>query len=200
MSQFPIHYPSGATPLDPDEMDGLIPDYITTQGELNALERENILEASNWAHGRRHSDILHATFVFDLHKRMFNRVWKWAGTQRKSNKTIGVSKEHISSELAQLLGDVKYWIEHSTYRWDEIATRFHHRLVSIHAFVNGNGRHARVMTEILLESNEQKVFSWGMNTSAEALEVEGALRQEYISALKKADQGDYDALLRFVRG
>ena len=199
MSAFAIVYPPGATPLDPNEVDGLIPDYITTQGELNALERENILEATSWAHGKKHADVLNATFALDLHKRMLNRVWKWAGTQRKSNKNLGVPWEEISTNLRQLFGDVKYWIENTTYGWDELGARFHHRLVSIHAFANGNGRHARIMADILLDSNGQEMFSWGMKQSAEALEVEGALRQEYISALKKADQGDCGALFRFVR-
>jgi fido (protein-threonine AMPylation protein) len=110
-----------------------------------------------------------------------------------------VSWEQISTELAQLFGDAKYWIENNTDGWDVIGARFHHRLVSIHAFVNGNGRHARIMTDILLSSGRQEAFSWGMRTFGGALEVEGALRQEYISALKKADLGDYDGLLRFVR-
>jgi len=199
MNHFPIDYPPGATPLDPNELDGLIPHYISTQGELNALERENILEASTWAHGRRHSDVLNATFALDLHRRMFHRVWKWAGTQRKSNKNIGVSKENIVAELAQLFGDVKYWIENNTYGLDEIGARFHHRLVSIHVFVNGNGRHARMMTDILLNSAGQEAFSWGLKTSDQPLEVQGLLREQYISALQKADQGDYEALQKFVR-
>ena len=199
MSLFPIDYPPGATPLDPNEAEGLIPDYITTQGELNTLERENITEATNWAEGRQHSDILTATFTLDVHRRMLNRVWKWAGKPRRSNKNIGVLKENISTELANLLADTKYWIENDTYGWDEIGARFHHRLVSIHVFVNGNGRHARIMTNILLSSNRQAPFSWGMRTHTGALEVGGALRDEYIAALKRADQGDYDALMRFVR-
>ena len=116
VSPFNFDYPPGATPLDPNEVDGLIPDYITTQGELNALERENILEANSWAHDRRHADILNATFALDLHRRMFYRVWKWAGAQRKSDKNIGVSCDQISTELAQLLADVKYWIENKTDR------------------------------------------------------------------------------------
>lgn len=187
MSPFPVDYPPGATPLDPNEADGLIPDYITTQAELNALERENITEATNWAHGKQHSDILTATFTLGLHKRMLNRVWKWAGKQRGSNKNLGVSKENIPTELANLLADTKYWIENRTYGWDEIGARFHHRLVWIHVFVNGNGRHARVLTNIILSSNGQEPFSWGMKTHTGALDVEGA------------DQGNFAALIRFVR-
>jgi Fic-DOC domain mobile mystery protein B len=187
VSPFTIDYPPGATPLNPNEAEGLIPDYITTQGELNTLERENIIEATTWAESRQHSDILTATFTLDVHRRMLNRVWKWAGKLRRSNKNIGV------------LADTKYWIENETYGWDEIGARFHHRLVSIHVFVNGNGRHARIMTNILLSSHRKEPFSWGMRTHTGALEVGGALRDEYISALKRADQGDYDALIRFVR-
>jgi Fic-DOC domain mobile mystery protein B len=199
VSPFPIDYPPGATPIDPNDVDGLIPDYITTQAELNALERENIMEATDWAESRQHSDILTATFTLDVHKRMLNRVWRWAGKQRTSNKNLGVFKENISTELANLLADAKYWIENKTYGWDEIGARFHHRLVSIHVFVNGNGRHARIMTNILLSSNGQEPFSWGMKTHTGALEVEGVLRDGYISALKRADQGEYGALIRFVR-
>lgn len=199
MSEFKPDYPPGATPLDANGLDALIPDYITTQGELNTLERENIVEAVRWALGRKHSDFLNATFAFRVHKRMFNRVWKWAGQPRKSNTNIGVFKEQIATELANLFADTKYWIEHQTYTWDEIGARFHHRLVSIHAFVNGNGRHARLMTEILLISGGQEPFSWGMKAAEDELEVEGALRTEYIAALQEADRGDYRRLLRFVR-
>lgn len=188
-----------ATPLDPNELDGLLPDYLTTQLELNRLERDNILEAVNWAQGRKHSDILNVTFVFDLHKRMLGRVWKWAGQPRKSDKNIGVPKEQINEELAVLLGNTTYWVENNTYTWDEIATRFHHRLVAIHAFVNGNGRHARLMTDVLLIHVDQEPFSWGRKTLQGDLEAEGAVRKAYIAALQEADRHEYAKLLRFVR-
>lgn len=199
MSQFETAYPDGSTPLDPNEMDGLIPDYITTQGELNQLERDNILEAATWARGKKHREILTATFVFSLHRRMLGRVWTRAGTQRTSNKNIGVFKEEIGSSLGALLGDARYWIDHNTYGWDELAARFHHRLVSIHPFVNGNGRHARLLTDILLTSGHQEPFTWGQTTMSDRLDAEGPLRQTYISALKAADAGDYAPLIRFVR-
>lgn len=199
MSQLEINYPAGATPLDQNELDGLIPDYITTQAELNTLEGENIVEADRWAHGKQHSDFLNATFAFDIHKRMFSRVWKWAGKPRTTDKTLGVPKEEINQAFGVLFGDTKDWIENKTYPWDEIATRFHHRLVAIHAFVNGNGRHARLMADILLASADQELFTWGMNTLEGKLDVESVLRKEYIAALKQADQHDYRRLLRFVR-
>src|ERR1700679_2992821 len=102
MKKLNIEYPPGATPLDPNEIDGLIPSFITTQGELNLLERENILEATAWALNRKHEDILTVSFAYSLHKKMFNRVWKWAGQQRHSNKNIGVMKEQIATQLGQL--------------------------------------------------------------------------------------------------
>jgi Fic-DOC domain mobile mystery protein B len=172
-------------------MGGLIPDYITTQRELNELERQNVAEATTWALGRTNSNTLELAFVCDLHRRMFNRVWKWAGKTRRSNKNIGVFWEQIPTQLATLFQDLNYWIDHQTYSWDEIGARFHHRLVSIHAFPNGNGRHARLMTDIMMESNGQVPFTWGLETAA--------TRDEYIMALKKADAGDYPCLMKFLR-
>lgn len=199
MKKFEIKYVRGATPLDPNEIEGLIPDYITAQGELNILERNNIVEAENWAYGKKHSDVLSITFCYELHKRMLGRVWKWAGQQRQTNKNIGVFKEQILTQLHLLFEDTKYWIKNKTYSWDEIGVRFHYRLVSIHPFANGNGRHARLMTDILLQSNGQQRFSWGMKTAQGSLDVEGNIRKEYIAALKEADENKFDSLLRFVK-
>jgi Fic-DOC domain mobile mystery protein B len=196
VSKLEIKYPPGATPLDPDELAGLIPTYITTQGELNTLERENILEAAVWALGKKHPDILNVSFCFDLHKKMFKNVWKWAGTPRTSNKNIGVSRELISQQLKLLFDDTDYWIKHGTYTLDEIGARFHHRLVFTHAFANGNGRHARMMADIVLEQNGGPPFTWG---NSDLYDSESAARKEYISSLKLADKGNFDPLLKFVR-
>ncbi len=112
MSKYKITYPIGATLIDPDEAKDLIPDYISTMGELNQVEQSNIADAFVWAGRQALDELLTGTFVFKLHKRMFNQVWKWAGQTRRSNKNIGVMKEHIMNDLAQLLGDAKYWVEH----------------------------------------------------------------------------------------
>lgn len=199
MSKIDFKYPPSATPLDPNETTGLIPDYITTQGELNELEGKNIENALLWLHRRKKNDILNMTFVFELHKHMFGEVWRWAGKQRTSNKNIGVMAEQIMNQLGVLFKDTEYWIEHKTFPWDEIGIRFHYRLVAIHIFPNGNGRHARIMTDFLLELNNQDSFSWGANLSTIPIDVEGPTRDSYISALKSADRGDYDALLKFAR-
>lgn len=199
MTGFEIHYPPGATPLTSDGREGLILVYISTHGELNELEHKNIQDAILWAHKRRFADILTATFTFELHKRMFGQVWKWAGKTRRSGKNIGVDWPQISSQLALLLNDTQYWHNQETFGADEIAARFHHRLVQIHAFPSGNGRHARLMTDLLLESTGCEAFSWGAKTDLAPLETVGDRRQKYISALRAADKNQYDSLLSFVR-
>jgi len=188
-------YPPGATPIDPDEMEGLMLRHITTREELNRFEQDNIDAALHWLEARRKSDILTEKFVKTLHQKMFGKVWKWAGIFRKSGKNIGVDWHTISAELHTLLQDVRFWIENKTYPVDEIAVRFHHRLVWIHLFANGNGRHARLVTDILLkEVLKQKPFTWNIKN----INVE-AVRDQYLSALRWADNHDHSALLDFVR-
>lgn len=199
MSKFKIIYPSGATPIDLDEIKDLIPDYISTMGELNQVEQSNIADAFVWVDRQALDELLTGTFVFKLHERMFNQVWRWAGQTRRSNKNIGVMKEHIMNDLAQLLGDAKYWVDHGVFSKDEAAARFHHRLVQIHIFPNGNGRHARLMTDLFLKKYGEPSFSWGTNTTRAPIEVEGKTRAEYITALKSADSGDFGLLMKFVR-
>lgn len=198
MSKFEIQYPKGSTPLDPNEINGLIPDYITTQGELNSLEKDNISKAIKWSEGRNHKHLLESNFVFNLHKRMLSDVWKWAGTQRTSDKSIGIDWRHIPTQMKLLLDDTKYWIENETYPWKELAARFHHRLVQIHAFPNGNGRHARLMTEILLQQYDQPSPTWGIHKPEDTIDVEGKIRDEYISSLQEADNKQFDRLIKFM--
>lgn len=196
MSKFEITYPPGATPLDPNELAGLVPNYITTQGDLNQLERENILAATTWALGKSNHDCMNISFCFDLHKRMFSRVWKWAGKTRLTDKNIGVPKEQIITKLKLLFDDTEFWIREKTYNFDEIAARFHHRLVAIHAFQNGNGRHARLMTEVIQIVNGEALFTWG---SSDLYGSESEARKEYLADLRSADKGDFEALIKFVR-
>jgi Fic-DOC domain mobile mystery protein B len=199
MTAFEITHPPGATPLDPDERVGLIPDYISTQGELNKLEQKNIQDAEVWIRRRAPREVLNPGFIHELHRRMFGEVWKWAGNARTTEKTIGIDPAQIANQLAHLLADAKYWIENRTYPFDEIAIRFHHRLVQIHVFPNGNGRHARLITDLLLESHDHARFSWGLRSTPTPIEAEGERRTEYVAALRKADQNDFGALAAFVR-
>jgi len=189
-------YPDGATPLDPDEAEGVRLTHITTREELNPFEAENIRAGMEWAWRSRRKDIVSESFIRLLHKKMFGNVWKWAGEFRQSNKNIGVPREMIGIELRHLCDDVNYWIEHDTYPADELAARLHHRLVEIHPFPNGNGRHAREMANLLLEKKLSGTrFSWGGKEIANANDC----RQHYIEALQAADKGDYSPLFRFVR-
>jgi len=191
-----IEYPDGATPLDPDEAEGLRLTHITTREQLNIFEAENIREGAAWAWRSRSKDMLNEGFIRRLHRNMFGKVWKWAGNFRNSDKNIGVPKERIGIDLRELCDDVQFWIDHHTFEPDEIAARFHHRLVSVHPFPNGNGRHARLMTDLLLEKAlDSERFSWGGGDLIDS----GSCRDRYIAALRAADRGDYDLLKAFVR-
>jgi len=183
-----------STPLTVEEREGLIPSYVTLRRELNEAEQANILEAEGWAFARKR-DVLDARFLTGLHKRMLGRVWRWAGKFRQSDKNIGVDHFQIPIELRKLLDDCRYWIEHGTYPPDEIAARFHHRLVLIHPFPNCNGRHARMATDLLLEALGQPRFTWGQVNLVDA----GKTRQAYVAALRAADPHNIRPLLEFVR-
>ena len=183
-----------ATPLGPEEREGLIPSYITLRRELNEAEQANILEAEQWAFARRR-DVLSEDFLKRLHKRMFGRVWRWAGEFRRTKRNIGVDPMHIAIKLRELLDDCRFWIAHATYPPNEIAARFHHRLVLIHPFANGNGRHGRLATDLLLVALGQPRFSWGSANLVDANET----RKAYVKALRAADNRDISLLLEFVR-
>ncbi len=198
MGGIAFEYAPGATPLDPDEAEDLIPAHITTQGQLNAWELANIVDGRRWAlNPRRRSggELLSEGFVRVLHERMFDKTWRWAGNYRATEKSIGAPPEQIAVRLHNLLEDVRAQIGFGTYAPDEIAARFHHRLVAVHPFPNGNGRHARLMTDLLLRQLGRDLFTWG----AADLAAEGDVRRRYIDALRLADARDYSALLAFVR-
>ncbi|MGH8225249.1 MAG: mobile mystery protein B [Gammaproteobacteria bacterium] len=190
--------PEGAddasTPLSPEEQADLIPSYITLRRELNEAEQANILEAEQWALARRR-DVLDMRLLTDLHRRMFGNVWRWAGKFRNTERNIGVEPAQIRPDLQQLLDDSRFWIDTGTYPPDEIAARFHHRLTQIHPFPNGNGRHARLATDLLLVSLGCSRFSWGQENLVDATET----RQAYIAAIRAADKHDLAPLLEFVR-
>jgi len=190
-------YPPGATPLDPDEAAGLIPIHITTQGDLNAWEQLNIVQGDRWAARQTKRELLDEGFVRDLHRQMFNMTWRWAGTFRSSNKNIGLDWTQLSVKLRELLDNTRYQIDRAVFEADEIAIRFHHQLVWIHVFPNGNGRHARLMSDLLAMRLGRPRLSWGSNSSATY--SAGQLREQYIAGLRAADQGHMGDLLAFAR-
>ena len=194
-----VEYIGGQTPLDEIEISGLKIKTISTVGELNEHEQNNIEDAVQWALNRKISieTLLTRKWIFNLHYRMFNKVWDWAGEKRITNKNIGVDKNSIEPVLIHMLDDVKFWIVNKTFDPIEIAIRFKHKLVSIHCFPNGNGRHARLCADILIKQLiDQDGFSWG---SCVNLYQESDLRSAYIHALKMADGGDYRSLIEFAR-
>jgi Fic-DOC domain mobile mystery protein B len=186
--------PDHATPLTPEERLDLIPAYIAYRSELNEAEQENIARAQDWALGRRR-DPLNEKFIQELHRRMLGDVWKWAGKFRRSERNLGIPFYEIPPAVRQLLADANAWILHHAYSTDEIAVRFHHRLVQIHPFPNGNGRHARLAADLLVMRLGGERFTWGRVNLRDA----GAMRGSYIGALQTADRHEIDPLLAFAR-
>lgn len=182
-----------STPLTEEEKQQLKAKWITTRTELNELETKGIADAEIWLLKNK-KDILNETFIKNLHKKMFGDIWKWAGTFRTTERNIGVAPYEIQPKLKILLDDVRFWIDNRTFSPKEIAIRFHHRLVQIHPFPNGNGRISRLMADLLMKQFGLPVLDWGSGNLTEISE----LRKKYISALQDADNGDYSSLLNFI--
>lgn len=185
---------NGTTPLTPDERRGLIPTHVTLFGELNELEQNNIAEAALWAFQRKRN-ILNEVFLKRLHQRMFNHVWRWAGQYRSTERNLGIPPWRIQTEMHQAINDARYWAEHYSFPSDEAAVRFHHRLVFIHPFPNGNGRWSRLASDLFAVKLGVPRFSWGQANLRTANEA----RKRYIEALHTADNHDFRPLLAFVR-
>jgi Fic-DOC domain mobile mystery protein B len=193
-----LEYTNGQTPLDEDEKDGLLLPTISTRGELDEFEQLGVEKAIAWTMGRtiKHTQILSEEFVRDLHGRMFADVWRWAGQFRTTNKNIGVDASQIRIELRKLFDDCLYWIDHSVFTPDAIAVRFSHRMVTIHPFANGNGRHSRLISDIMVSHGfGQPHFTWGSLN----LTKEGEARAQYLHALRAADENNYRPLIEFAR-
>lgn len=183
----------GQTPLDPDEIAGLRLE-IDTRAELNDAEELNIQEGISWGERQiRRRDPLDLVFVRELHRRMFRRVWTWAGTFRTTARNIGIDAAQINTSAQQWIDNARFWLEHDTFARDEIFVRLHHRLVQIHCFPNGNGRHARALTDLIMQRHGTQPFTWGRSIGG------NGFRPAYIAALRAGDAGDFALLLPFVR-
>lgn len=188
--------PDGATPLDPDEMEGLRFKHIQTRGQLDELEQANIQNGLKWLSKKKAPDVLSEGFVRELHKKLFGEVWIWAGTFRKTEKSIGIDPIQISIQLRQLLGDAAYWIKNETFPAKELAARFHHKLVYIHLFPNGNGRHSRIMADaILTKILGEPSIDWAGGYQLEKINER---RTQYIKALRQADGHNFEPLMEFI--
>ena len=186
--------PDDATPLTAEEREGLIPSDLAYRRDLNRAEQLNILQAQDWALARRR-DLLTEKFLRDLHRRMLGDVWRWAGRFRTTERNIGIRFYEVPMAVRTLCDDARVWIEHQTYSADEIAVRVHHRLVQIHPFPNGNGRHSRLVADLLVMQLGRPRFTWGRANLQDASEV----RRRYIDALRAADNHDVDPILAFAR-
>jgi Fic-DOC domain mobile mystery protein B len=191
-----MDYPEGATPLDPGEMEGLKHPHVTTRGQLDELEQANIQNGLIWLSNARIGQVLSDDFVLLLHKRLFGEVWSWAGTIRRTEKNIGVDPLRIRVELRTLMDDVRCWLQNNTYAPKEAAVRLHHRLVFIHPFANGNGRHARIMADtVLTRVYHATAIDWA---GGHDLQRMNDRRMAYIAALRAADRHDFEPLLNFA--
>ena len=193
-----INYLDGQTPLSDEELDGLKILSISTREELDEFEQFNIEKAIQWTFGKKiqAKDLLLEKYIKDLHKRMFGEIWKWAGSFRTSEKNLGIKSYLIPVQLKQLLDDVMYWYENQIYSPDEVAVRFKHQLVSIHCFANGNGRHSRLMADLIMEKLYKEPFlTWGGSSLVKSNEK----RKEYINAIKLADHQDLSQLIMFAK-
>jgi len=192
-------YTEGQTPLSEEEREHLVPTILMRE-DLDRFERENILEARRWVMRKSvlasKQNIFSEKFILNLHKRMSGRVWKWAGQYRKSDKNIGVNYSLIQTEFRKLLDDAAYWLEHNTYGVTELAVIFHHRLVKIHLFPNGNGRHARLLADVIVAKYGGEKLTWGGGADLAAPED---VRKRYVAALHEADAGSYDSLISFAK-
>ena len=190
-----MYEPVGGTVLDPDEKDGLLFPHIDTRGELDQMEQINIQQGLLWLLRKRVTaeDIMSDSFVRELHRKLFGQVWRWAGSYRLTEKNIGIAPEQVAVQLRILMDDTRYWIKNSIFNPQELALRFHHRLVYIHPFPNGNGRLSRIMADtILIKILGESAIEWG----EKSMNTEGSIRSNYINALKRADKNDYSVLLQ----
>jgi Fic-DOC domain mobile mystery protein B len=193
-----IDYIEGQTAIDEEEKNGLLIKSITTRAELDEFEQQNIEKAIEWTMTKRFKaeKIISEEFVRELHFKMFKDVWKWAGEFRRTNKNLGCEWIQVNTQLKQLNDDCRYWLENKTYSEEEIAIRYKHRIVSIHCFSNGNGRHSRLMGDVIVNHIfGQKVFSWGgknLNKKSEG-------RAAYLKSVKQADNGNIKSLIEFAR-
>jgi Fic-DOC domain mobile mystery protein B len=186
----------GHTEVSEEDRPALIPSYIATRGELFAAEEENI---ANGTFGRNPSieALLDDLYLRQLHRAMFDRVWKWAGQYRVREANIGIDPADILTAMRDLVDNARAWAEFATYDPDGIALRFHHRIVQIHPFVNGNGRHGRIAADLLVRSLGHDSFTWGRKLQVDTAE----LRARYHHALRRMDAApdDLAELMAFAR-
>jgi len=181
----------GHTVLSALERKGIKLSHLTNMAELDEAEQVNINQGLLWLEGQKGNSYLHETFMLKLHKKLFGEVWKWAGAYRKSEKNIGVEAWRVPTEVHKWIDDVEYWVDHQSYDWPELVAHFHHRLVSIHPFPNGNGRFSRIFTNYFCLRNDKPQPTWLYWLPPRER------RAIYIKALQQGDQRNFSPLIEF---
>lgn len=186
----------GQTPLHPDELADLIPAHLTLKRELNEWEFMNISEAVQkyFLGPKKTWDLTDPTILKKIHADMFNQTWKWAGSFRKRDTNIGCDWRQIQIQLKDACDDFSFWIQNDSFSPAEVAIRFHHRLISIHPFPNGNGRHGRLIADLHLHQIGEKHLGWKGKNLIEA----NTSRNDYLKAMRLADQGNFQPLIEFA--
>lgn len=188
--------------MDPDARQFLLPEHadVATNNELNELEALNIADAFAWADDQtwQTADFFTQHVLREIHAKMFDQVWVWAGTYRSREVNIGnCPPEEISTRLEQVLGNLSYQSENGRSAHD-VCTALHHCIAQIHPFPNGNGRHARLVARLLAQTMglERSSLTWGSTEYAD----EDTRKAAYISSLRAADDGDFGPLKSFIFG
>lgn len=184
----------GNTPIDEDEALGLRLTWVRTRGDLNEAEAANILDTRRAIRSPAIDDVLDDLWLRQLHRRMFGDVWEWAGAYRLSDRNIGIDWTEVPAAVRNLVQDARAWFEDDDQQTP--VARFHHRLVAIHPFPNGNGRHSRAAADYLCNALGIASPTWGARTYADTAE----LRDAYLAALRTADRdpNDLEPLVGFM--
>jgi Fic-DOC domain mobile mystery protein B len=190
--------PEGATAGE--DLSGLLLPHLLDRPSRDVVETELIDRAYQKYIFRarpkqKETTWLRPEFIRQVHRDMFGELWDWAGKYRTVNLNLGVDWHQIQEHVARLCGDFTYWdSEQSKMPVFEIAARLQSHLTRIHPFKNGNGRHARLITDIFFHSRKMKLPRW---PQIQRLSQGDRLRKDYVAAMKKADQEDYSGLIAF---
>ncbi len=184
----------GETPLD--DISGLKLKHIRTVSGRADVEFENMALAIDKYLTRapsRRTAPFSLRWMLRVHREMFGNVWTWAGKRRTTDGlTLGVPAIRVEIALEELSRDLSLWRDAPIGRQEEAAI-LHHRAVSIHPFLDCNGRWARMLSRIWQLQHTGDYTRW---PETELFQGQSSLRPAYIRALQEADAGDMTALIR----
>jgi len=184
----------GQTVLSPVEKKGLKLTHISNMKELDEAEQMNINEGLLWLQGQKSEDYISEDFFQKLHLKLFGKVWRWAGVYRHTNKNIGIDYWKVPREMNGFVENANYWLKNKSYPdWPEFLAHFHHKLVFIHPFPNGNGRFSRIVTNHLCKMNQHEAPTWQAHLEPKVR------RGHYIKSLREADDKQYSKLIDFFK-